>query len=66
MVGARFVKRVGERGVVTLPAEVREVLDVDEGDIVEFEVLRVVKKGKKASGTAPTPATEPAKKGDAA
>lgn len=47
----RFVKKVNERGVVTLPAEVREALGVDEGDIVEFEVLRVVKK----KGQAPNP-----------
>lgn len=40
----RFVKKVNERGVVTLPAEVREALGVDEGDIVEFDVLGVVKK----------------------
>lgn len=40
----RFVKKVNERGVLTLPAEVREALGVDEGDIVEFEVLNVIKK----------------------
>lgn len=40
----RFVKKVNERGVLTLPAEVREALGVEEGDIVEFEVLNVIKK----------------------
>jgi bifunctional DNA-binding transcriptional regulator/antitoxin component of YhaV-PrlF toxin-antitoxin module len=44
MDGARFVKRVGDRGIVTLPIEIREVLDVAEGDIVEMEILRVIKK----------------------
>ena len=41
----RFVKRVNERGVVTLPTEVREALGVDEGDIVEFEILGIARKG---------------------
>lgn len=40
----RFVKRINDRGVVTLPAEIREALDVEEGDIVEFEVLKVIKR----------------------
>lgn len=40
----RFVKKINERGVVTLPADVREVLGVEEGDIVEFDILGVVKK----------------------
>ncbi len=49
----RFVKRVNERGVVTLPTEVREALGVDEGDIVEFEILGIARKG--------TPKVAPAK-----
>lgn len=56
--GARFVKRVGERGTVTLPADVRDILGVKEGDLVEFEILRVVRKDAQApSGptAAPTP-----------
>jgi AbrB family looped-hinge helix DNA binding protein len=40
----RFVKKVNERGVVTLPTEVREALGVEEGDIVEFEVLGIARK----------------------
>lgn len=49
----RFVKKVNERGVLTLPAEVREALGVDEGDIVEFEVLNVIKtEGSKKNKTA--------------
>ena len=47
----RFVRKVNDRGVLTLPSEVREALDVDDGDIVEFELLRIVKKAK------PSPAT---------
>lgn len=54
----RFVKKVNDRGVLTLPAELREALDVGEGDIVEFEVVRVV---KKANGSPPpAPQGEPA------
>ena len=46
----RFVRKVNDRGVLTLPTEIREALGVEEGDIVEFEVLGVVKKtGRKAS-----------------
>lgn len=41
----RFVKRISERGNVTLPSELREALGVGEGDILEFEVIGVVKKG---------------------
>ena len=41
----RFVKRVNDRGTVTLPAEIRSVLDIHEGDIVEFEIHRVVQRG---------------------
>ncbi len=55
----RFVKRVNERGVVTLPNEVREALGVEEGDIVEFEVLRIARKSdaksNKGAAAAPTP-----------
>jgi len=40
----RFVRKVNDRGVLTLPTEIREALGVEEGDIVEFEVLGVVKK----------------------
>lgn len=49
----RFVRKVNDRGVLTLPTEIREALGVEEGDIVEFEVLGVVKKtGRKASRSA--------------
>lgn len=53
----RFVRKVNDRGVLTLPSEVREALDVADGDIVEFEVLRIVKKGKGAPGPATAPAS---------
>jgi len=50
----RFVRKVNDRGVLTLPSEVREALDVADGDIVEFEVLRIVKKGKTTPAAAAT------------
>ena len=56
----RFVKRVNERGVVTLPTEVREALGVDEGDIVEFEILGIARKATDVKGKSakdPKPAT---------
>ncbi|HUR61089.1 MAG TPA: AbrB/MazE/SpoVT family DNA-binding domain-containing protein [Candidatus Thermoplasmatota archaeon] len=51
----RFVKKVNDRGVLTLPTEVREALGVEEGDIVEFEVLGVVKKGTVRAPSTSTP-----------
>ncbi len=39
----RFLKRVNDRGTITLPHEVRQVLGVEEGDIVEMEIVRVIK-----------------------
>jgi AbrB family looped-hinge helix DNA binding protein len=54
----RFVKKVNERGVVTLPTEVREALGVEEGDIVEFEVLGIARKGSALRRV--TPSSEPA------
>lgn len=47
----RFVRKVNDRGVLTLPTEIREALGVEEGDIVEFEVLGVVKKTSRAKAT---------------
>lgn len=38
----KFVRKVGKKGSVTIPKELREVLEVHEGDMVEFEVLMVV------------------------
>ncbi|MEA3137716.1 MAG: Antidote-toxin recognition MazE, bacterial antitoxin [Thermoplasmata archaeon] len=60
----RFVKRVNERGVVTLPTEVREALGVDEGDIVEFEILGIARKASDRKG-APSKDAKPATGGNA-
>lgn len=46
----RFLKRVNDRGTMTLPAEVREALQVEAGDIVEFEVIGVVRRDTRNHG----------------
>jgi AbrB family looped-hinge helix DNA binding protein len=61
----RFVRKVNDRGVLTLPSEVREALDVADGDIVEFEVLRIVKKGKTVPALAQPATDAPAAEGHA-
>jgi AbrB family looped-hinge helix DNA binding protein len=51
LVSVRFIKKVGERGTVTIPNDVREAMGVQEGDIVEFEIHGIAKKasgGRKA------------------
>ncbi|MEK6986284.1 MAG: AbrB/MazE/SpoVT family DNA-binding domain-containing protein [Candidatus Thermoplasmatota archaeon] len=40
----RFVRKVGQRGIMTLPVELREVMEIQDGDIVEFEILGVVRR----------------------
>lgn len=42
--GYRFVRRVYERGKITVPKEFRDLLEVEDGDMVEFEIYGVVKK----------------------
>lgn len=40
----RFIKKIVERGNVTIPSDVREALGIDEGDIVEFDIVSIVKR----------------------
>ena len=40
----RFLRTVHTRGTMTLPNDVRTALGISEGDIVEFDVVRVVRK----------------------
>lgn len=47
----RFIKRILDRGTVTVPRDVREALGVDEGDIVEFEIVTIVRKKEEKSMT---------------
>ncbi len=42
----RFLKKVGGRGTVVLPSDLREALDIAEGDIVEFELVGVVRRAQ--------------------
>jgi AbrB family looped-hinge helix DNA binding protein len=53
--GYRFVRRVYERGKITVPKEFRDLLDVEDGDLVEFEIVGVVKKAGAAAPAAPSP-----------
>lgn len=39
-----FLKKVLQRGTITIPADVLEAVGVEEGDIVEFEVVRIYRK----------------------
>lgn len=39
-----FIKKIISRGLITIPADVLEVLGVAEGDIVEFEVVRILRR----------------------
>ena len=51
----RFLRKVGQRGILTLPSELREVLSIDEGDLVEFEVIGVVRRSAKGAPSFPSP-----------
>ena len=55
----RFIKKILERGTITIPSDVREALGVDEGDIVEFQILRVVKRGSSITSESTGPLAEP-------
>lgn len=39
----RFIKKIVERGNMTIPSDVRAALEIDEDDIVEFEIVTIVK-----------------------
>lgn len=51
----RFVRKVGQRGIMTLPVELREVMEIQDGDIVEFEILGVVRRGPAPTSPAASP-----------
>ena len=53
----RFIKRISGRGTLTLPSEVRDALNVNEGDIVEIELLSVIKRN--GTPLPPPPGPEP-------
>jgi bifunctional DNA-binding transcriptional regulator/antitoxin component of YhaV-PrlF toxin-antitoxin module len=43
-VSVRFAKRIGQRGSLTLPSDVRTALNLEEGDIVEMEIVSIVRR----------------------
>ncbi len=47
----RFLRTVHTRGTMTLPNDIRNALSISEGDIVEFEVVRVVRKAPAQSSS---------------
>ncbi len=53
----RFLKKVGGRGNVVLPSELREAMDIGEGDIVEFEVIGIVRRGTRKETKTEQPGT---------
>jgi AbrB family looped-hinge helix DNA binding protein len=64
VVPIRFIKKIVERGNVTVPSDVREALGIEEGDIVEFDIITVVKRRPdghepEATPTEPNPTTLP-------
>ena len=51
----RFVKKISDRGTLTIPSDVREALDLKDGDLVDVHIVGVV--GRRA--TPSTPASPP-------
>lgn len=39
----RFSKKIRSRGHLTLPADVRDAGNIHSGDLVEFEILRILR-----------------------
>lgn len=51
----RFARRVVTQGHVTVPTEVRSVLDLHAGDVVEFEIVGIIRRqGARAQLPSPT------------
>jgi bifunctional DNA-binding transcriptional regulator/antitoxin component of YhaV-PrlF toxin-antitoxin module len=43
----RATRRVAKSGQISLPPEMIEILGIEAGDYVEFDVIDVIKKGPK-------------------
>lgn len=54
----RFTKRVVGQGHVTVPQDLRSALSIDGGDLVEFEVVGVIRKAA-VKETSPAPVGAP-------
>ena len=37
----KIVRKVGDNGQVTIPKEIRDVMDIEDGDIIEFDIVAV-------------------------
>jgi bifunctional DNA-binding transcriptional regulator/antitoxin component of YhaV-PrlF toxin-antitoxin module len=53
----RFTKRVVAQGHVTVPQDLRAAMAIDGGDLVEFEVVGVIRKASPASPSRSVPAS---------
>lgn len=53
----RFLRKLARKGGVSVPVEVREVCDIEQGDLVEFRVIRVVKSQSASKQPVTTEAT---------
>lgn len=45
----RFLKKVAGRGNVTLPSDIREAMGIEDGDIIEFQIVGVVRRKDEAN-----------------
>jgi len=55
-----FLAKVISSGRITIPEEVREIHKIEEGDIIELQIIKVVKKKKKGGGDPyPDPLSKP-------
>ena len=55
----RFIKKILERGTITIPSDVREAVGVEEGDIVEFQIIRIVKRSDENHSDSPAASSAP-------
>jgi AbrB family looped-hinge helix DNA binding protein len=53
----RFVKKISDRGTLTVPRDVREALDLKDGDLVDVQIVRVMGRRPSTpySSQSPTP-----------
>jgi AbrB family looped-hinge helix DNA binding protein len=57
--GMRFVKKISDRGTLTIPSDVREALDLKDGDLVDVHIVGVVARRAASSPPAPSGAVAP-------
>lgn len=37
----KFVRKLGDKGQITVPKEIRDLMELHDGDIVEFQIVNV-------------------------